>query len=38
MARSTYKMSPLAYVEEGQKRRDAGDFVKPVRWEYIIMV
>ena len=29
MARSTYKMSPLAYMEEGQKRRDAGDFVKP---------
>lgn len=29
MARSTYKMSPLAYMEEGQKRRDAGEFVKP---------
>ena len=22
-------MSPLAYMEEGQKRRDAGEFVKP---------
>ena len=29
MARSTYKMIPLAYMEEGQKRRDAGEFVKP---------
>ena len=29
MARSTYHMSPLIYIEEGQKRRDAGEFVKP---------
>lgn len=29
MARSTYKMSPLAYMEEGRRRRDAGEFVKP---------
>lgn len=37
MARSTYKMSPLAYMEEGQKRRDAGDFVKPTDAEELYL-
>lgn len=29
MARSTYKISPFVYIEEGKKLRDAGEFVKP---------
>lgn len=37
MARSTYKMSPLAYMEEGQKRRDAGEFVKPTDAEELYL-